>query len=81
MRAPPLSLTSDCDIPPLTGKAWPKSGYEVSARQPEELLVAVKAPTVLSCEHASIAAVSTAPGMKQAMARGSSWLRSAQPIR
>jgi hypothetical protein len=50
VRAPPLSLTSDCDMPPLIGKPWPSPTRD-SPGEREEFLVAVEPVAVLLGEH------------------------------
>ncbi len=39
VRAPPLSFTRDCDIPPLIGKPWPSPAMTFEAGNAEKFLV------------------------------------------
>ena len=40
VRAPAVSLTSDCDMPPLTGNPLPSPAARLARADGEELLVA-----------------------------------------
>ena len=51
VRAPALSLTSDCDIPPLTGNPRPRPASRLRGAEREQLLVGVEPIAVLLREH------------------------------
>ena len=51
VRAPALSLTSDCDIPPLTGNPRPSPAADVGDANRQQLLVGVEPVAVLLAEH------------------------------
>ena len=53
VRAPPPSLTSDCDMPPLTGKAAAQPGGEIGRGEREKFLVGVQPAAVLGGERAA----------------------------
>ena len=53
VRAPPPSLTSDCDMPPLTGKAAAQPGGEIGSGEREEFLVRIQPAAVFGREHAA----------------------------
>ena len=78
VRAPPPSLTSDCDMPPLTGKPRPSPAARLDAASARNSWFASSRPPCLAVNMRPIAAVSTAPSRKQASASGSSSFKSAQ---
>ena len=51
VRAPAVSFTSDCDIPPLIGKPAAETGRQVRAANRKELLRGIQAVPVLGPEH------------------------------
>ena len=52
VRAPAVSLTSDCDMPPLTGSPLPSPASEIGAADGEEFLRGIEPIAVLGGEHA-----------------------------
>ena len=53
VRAPPLSFTSDCDIPPLTGKPCPSPAMTFALAMPSNSWFGVEPIAVLRREHAT----------------------------
>ena len=51
VRAPAVSLTSDCDMPPLTGQSAAEPGHEIGAADGQEFLRGVESIAVLGGEH------------------------------
>ena len=51
VRAPALSLTSDCDMPPLTGNPRPSPATQIAGAERQELLVGIEPVAVLLREH------------------------------
>ena len=51
VRAPALSLTSDCDMPPLTGNPRPSPASEIAGAKRQKLLIRVEPIAVLLAEH------------------------------
>ena len=51
VRAPALSLTSDCDMPPLTGNPRPSPDEQIAGANRQQLLVRVEPIAVLLAEH------------------------------
>ena len=78
VRAPPSSLTSDCDVPPLTGKPPPSPATKFDAASARFSWLASNRPPCLATNIRPIAAVSTAPRRKQARASGSNSFKSFQ---
>ena len=78
VRAPPPSLTSDCDIPPLTGKPRPNPAARLDAASARNSWLASSRPPCFAAKVRPIAAVSTAPSRKHANARGNNSFASAQ---
>ena len=78
VRAPPPSLTSDCDMPPLIGKPRPNPAARLEAASARNSWLASSRPPCLAVNMRPIAAVSTAPRRKQANASGNSSSQSAQ---
>ena len=80
VRAPPPSLTSDCDIPPLMGKPRPIPAAKFAVANARNSWLASKRPPCLAVNIRPRAAVSTAPRRKHARANGSNSFRSSQRI-
>ena len=53
VRAPPPSLTTDCDMPPLTGKPWPNPAARLEAASARNSWLASSRRVVLGREHAA----------------------------
>ena len=60
VRAPALSLTSDCDMPPLTGNPRPSPATRLAGADGQELLIGVEPIAVLLPNMRPMADVSTA---------------------
>ena len=78
VRAPPPSLTTDCDMPPLTGKPWPNPAARLDAPSARNSWLASSRRSYLAANVRPMAAVSTAASRKHAKARGNIAFRSSQ---
>ncbi len=70
VRAPPVSLTSDCDMPPLTGSPLPRPATRFALPIARNSCVASSRYPCLAENIRPIAVVSTAASTKHAMASG-----------
>ena len=82
VRAPLDSLTSDCDMPPLVGNPWPRPAARFAPARARNSWLLSSRYSCLRANIRPIAAVSTAPNRKQAIASGSSVVQIAalQPL-
>ena len=78
VRAPPPSLTTDCDMPPLIGNPWPNPEARLDTPSARNSWLASSRPPCLAANVRPMAAVSTAASRKHAKARGTISFRSSQ---